>query len=80
MFNTLQDGVQGGNALANMSSLDLGIPTTHDVGELAKALGTGARQQLRHLRLVIVDKTGPSGSHSYMGEEDNWDDALAQDD
>lgn len=77
MLRTIQYGLKS-DAFASLSSLDLEVPTTHDVAVLSEALGQNAREKLRHLRLAIVDQTGPSGSHDYRTEEDNWDGALTQ--
>lgn len=79
ILDTLQYGLKCA-AFASLSSLDLEVPTTHDVGQLAMALGPDVRGRLRHLRLVIVDRTGPSGSYDYFSEEGNWDGALTQED
>lgn len=77
MVQTIRYGLRS-HALSSLSRLDLEVPTTHDVAALSVALGQDSRDKLQHLRLVIVDQTGPSGSHEYTEEEDNWDGALTQ--
>ncbi|CAJ2512745.1 Uu.00g008640.m01.CDS01 [Anthostomella pinea] len=55
-------------AFQHLVDLRLQVPCTHDVAVLAEAMSQEARDRLKHLRLKIVDATGPSGDRSYLHE------------
>lgn len=79
MLSTIQHGLKS-DAFASLETLELQVPTPHDVAVLAEALDYDAWQRLRHLRVAIVDATGPSGSPAYRKEEGNWDGDFELDD
>lgn len=72
MMDTIRYGLES-PAFQYLTSLDLAVPTTYDVVQLARAINSTVREQLRSIRIAITDCTGPSGSSQYSCEEDNWD-------
>ncbi|KAK2740067.1 hypothetical protein CKAH01_07236 [Colletotrichum kahawae] len=71
---TIQHGLRA-TALSHLTDLSLLVPSTWHVGEITTVLSQDARNQLRRLRLVIVDETGPGGSDWQMiSEDDNYND------
>ncbi|GKT59402.1 hypothetical protein ColTof4_10624 [Colletotrichum tofieldiae] len=73
---TLQYGLRS-SAFCHLVDLSLAVPSTWHVGQLGSALSQDVKDHLSHLRLVIVDETGPSGSVEYIRfEEGNYDGDL----
>ncbi|OHW91964.1 hypothetical protein CSPAE12_09422 [Colletotrichum incanum] len=73
---TLQYGLRS-SAFCHLVDLSLMVPSTWHAGQLGDALSQDAKDRLSHLRLVIVDETGPSGSVEYIRvEEGNYDGDL----
>lgn len=75
-LDTIFHGLQS-PAFESLVALTLRVPTTHDAARLGAALDQDARLRLRHLKIVIVDSTGPSGSVDYTCEEDNEDGQMS---
>ncbi|KAK1989210.1 hypothetical protein LZ30DRAFT_776188 [Colletotrichum cereale] len=69
---TLQYGLRS-SAFCHLVDLNLAVPSTWHVGQLGIAMSQDAKDRLSHLRLVIVDETGPSGSVEYRRSEENND-------
>ncbi|CAI0648180.1 unnamed protein product [Colletotrichum noveboracense] len=71
---TIQYGLRA-TAFNHLTDLSLLVPSTWYVGEITTVLSQDARNQLRKLRLVIVDETGPGGSDWQMiSDGDDYND------
>lgn len=68
LLNTLGYGLSR-PSFSHLTDLRLAVPTTRDVGLLGTALAPATKASLRHLLLIITDRTGASGAFSLSGHQ-----------
>lgn len=77
LLSTIGHGL-GRPSFSHLTDLRLAVPTTRDVGVLGTALAPATKASLRHLLLIITDRTGAGGAFglsSHQHEEGNDDGA-----
>ncbi|KAL0932248.1 uncharacterized protein CTRU02_213201 [Colletotrichum truncatum] len=72
-ISTLQYGLKS-SAFQYLVKLNLAVPCTWHVGQLASVMVQEARDRLKDLRVAIVDETGPGGSPWYFIIDDDYND------
>lgn len=68
LLNTIGYGL-GRPSFSHLTDLRLAVPTTRDVGLLGTALAPATKASLRHLLLVITDRTGAGGTFGLSGQQ-----------